>query len=288
MIANEGEDALLAPPLADDRGAGRRTRASAFVLSAMVGPPVRLRGRARHRRARPVRCARRGPRSRRPSSRRRPLRPADGDEPARRLAADARAAGRRSSTACAPATTTATSRPAPRCGSRRCCATRSASCRSTRTRSSTARSARRASWSRTSPPRSRRRSRSSPARSTRSSTRPRPSPSASRARDETLLQVPLVRRCSPRARRATASPTRPAHARRARPAVDEVAGLHPLPHRGRRLDGGATDRGRRPRRHARRPPVADRPTTRDCGAPSTVAREQEVMVARGRSDGRSS
>ena len=79
----------------------------------------------------------------------------------------------RSSTASAPAATTATSRRAPRCGSRRCSATRPASCRSTCTRSSTARSARRAGWSRTSPSRSPPASRSSPGRSTRSSTRPR-------------------------------------------------------------------------------------------------------------------
>ena len=54
-----------------------------------------------------------------------------------------------SSTACAPASTTGRSRPAPQRGSRHSCGTRRARCCSTRTRSSTARSARRARSSRT-------------------------------------------------------------------------------------------------------------------------------------------
>ena len=63
--------------------------------------------------------------------------------PARTAGPPARGRRRRaSSTACATAATTATSKPAPRCASRRCCGTRPASCRSTCTSSSSARSAR--------------------------------------------------------------------------------------------------------------------------------------------------
>ena len=99
--------------------------ALAFVLSAMVGPPLRLRGGAGHRRPGPP--AARG--ARRHRGRGRPHGAADGDA----LLADA--ARRRSTPLAAPllrrpaqpAPTTATSRPAPRCGWRRCSATPPAS-----------------------------------------------------------------------------------------------------------------------------------------------------------------
>ena len=78
VIADDGEDAL--PRRArDDHGPGRCTPIVAFVLCAMVGPPVRLRGGARDRRDRPGRCARRAAASRRSSARR-----AEGDDLLRR------------------------------------------------------------------------------------------------------------------------------------------------------------------------------------------------------------
>ncbi len=85
----------------------------------------------------------------------------NGDDPLGALAHRDRAArGALLRRAAPAATTTAASKRRPRCGSRRCCATPPACSSSTRTRSSSARSARRARWSRTSTPRSRRRSRS--------------------------------------------------------------------------------------------------------------------------------
>ena len=110
-----------------------------FVLCAMVGPPVRLRGGARDRRHRPA--AARGARLHRGAHRfvargRRPLARARGRGRSRTPTS--------SSTGCARPRTTARSTPVPRCGSHRCCATRPASSRSTCTRSSSARSAHRA------------------------------------------------------------------------------------------------------------------------------------------------
>ena len=115
-------------------------------------PPLRLRGGAGHRRARPRRCARPGPRSRRRS-------PATSTATALDVGSAAldphRGPAPASSTACAPARTTATSRPAPRCGSRRCCATPPASLPLDAYQVEYGKVGHaRASWSRTSPRRS--------------------------------------------------------------------------------------------------------------------------------------
>ena len=128
------------------------------------GALVRVRGRTRDRRVGPPAAARPVPRWRRrrspPSSRRSP---------------SVWSSRRRSSSpGCAPASTTARSRPAPRCGWRRCSGTPRASCPSTCTAPSTAPSGRPPWWRPISPSSSRRPSRSSPDPSTRSSTRPRP------------------------------------------------------------------------------------------------------------------
>ena len=111
-------------------------------------PPLRLRGRAGHRRPGPP--AARGP-GRHRVGRSRPARPAPATTCSPSWCPRSSRRPPASSTGCAAATTTATSRPAPRCGWPRCSATPSACCRSRPTRSSTARSARRASSSRTSP-----------------------------------------------------------------------------------------------------------------------------------------
>ena len=108
------------PPRSRRSRCPRCTRDLDFVLVDDGRPPLRLRGRARHRRVGPA--AARGPRRDRGGGdrpRRVRTRCSTGSrttiEPACRVA---------SSTACARASTTARSRPAPRCGSRRCCGTR--------------------------------------------------------------------------------------------------------------------------------------------------------------------
>ena len=192
-----------------------------------------------------------------------------------RLRADARAArASGSSTACAPASTTATSRPAPRCGSRRCCATPPAIAPldALPGRVRQGRHAERA-WSTTSPPRSRGRSRSSPGPSTRSSTRPRRSPSASPAPTRRCSQVAARARGARRRRGARpAQLPRAAHARRPRPGGRRGHRLHPLPHRGRsrrrRRHDRASSTAAASRATCRRAPSA----TRGCGAPSTASR----------------
>ena len=137
---------------------------------------------------------------------------------------------------------------------------RSASRRSRPTRSSTARSARPASWSRTSPPRSRR--------AIEELTRPvdaikhqakTVTVGISRS-DETLLQVPLVQAVlAAGARPRPAQLHDAAHARRPRPRRRRGPRLHPLRGRGRSpTTGEATGRRRRPGRHRPRPPVAHR------------------------------
>ena len=192
--------------------------ALAFVLCHDGRPPVRLRGRRCHRRAGPCRCARPGRPSRQrvsaPGCRRRRRLLA---EPARRLRA---AGGRASSTACAAAPTTATSRPAPRCGSLAA---------ALRHRHGPARRATQVEYGRVGTPSvadrgphrraHRGASRSSPGRSTRSSTRPRPSPSASPAPTRALLQVAARRSEVLDAGRAARPPQLPraADARRPRP-----------------------------------------------------------------------
>ena len=251
VIATEGDDrfgaaleTIAVPAVHPDA----RVRAVGHGRS-----PLRLRGRARHRRlgapaargaaavAAIVSSAAATPRAE----------PSSGDDLLLRLgpaiegpaAHVLRRAPRR-------AATTATSRPAPRCASRRCSATPRGCCPSTCTRSSTARSARRAASWRTSPPRSRPASRSSPARSTRSSTRRRrsrsasPAPTRSCCRSRWCSEVLARRRGTRRAQLPDA-----AHARRARPRGRAGHRLHPLPHRGRSRRRRRHRPGRRPWRH---------------------------------------
>ena len=133
-------DALRVGRDRDDPGAGGAPVARVRAVRARR-PPVRLRGRARDRRV--GAAVARGARLHRGAGR--PSAATDGD-PLAALDGRPRAArGALLRRPAATATTTAASKRAPRCSSRRCCATRSASCRSTRTRSTSARSARRAS-----------------------------------------------------------------------------------------------------------------------------------------------
>ena len=120
VIASEGETRfsaaldLITVPVVHPR--------LAFVLSTVVGSPVRLRGRAARSTRRLVRCARSRAAIEQAS--------ADGNiESAEDLlvgSATALPSGPpvSSSTACGPVRTTATSMRVPRCGSPRCCATR--------------------------------------------------------------------------------------------------------------------------------------------------------------------
>ena len=105
VIASEGEDRFTAAARRHHRCP--RSHPDAGLRAVGHGrPPVRLRGGAGHRRARPARCARRAARSRRWSS-------ASSRAARAARAPDVRASRRRppaSSTGCATASTTATSR----------------------------------------------------------------------------------------------------------------------------------------------------------------------------------
>ena len=232
---------------------------------------------------RPARCARPAPPSRRPSP---AGRAGDGDDLLGRAAADARAAGRPgSSTACAAATTTATSRPAPRCGWRRCSATRSASLPL---------EAYQVEYGKVGTPERRRRgphrrahagpSRSSPARSTPSSTRPRRSPSASPARDESCSGAAGAGGAGRRRRRATGSATGrcarwPTSTRRSPRSSASPATASRATRRRRRAPRVESSTAAASRREH---PVAHRARPACCGAPSTASRSSgEVLVARG-------
>ena len=113
-------DAFRAGGGRDDPRADRAPVAGVRAVRARR-PPVRLRSRAGHRRVGPP--AARGARLHRSAwSARWPQR--DDGSAGRARAATSSRSPNASSTGCAPATTTAASRRAPRCSSRRCCATR--------------------------------------------------------------------------------------------------------------------------------------------------------------------
>ena len=284
VIATEGEERFRAAARGDRRAGGRaRARLRAVGRWSATCSATRPRWPS----TRSARPAARGPRGdraavgsgapRRRRARRgcasahRPARPALRRRPAQRRA------------------TTATSRRARRCASARLLrdVIGPSAARGVPARVRQGRHAGRC-WSTTSPRRSRGRSRSSPGRSTPSSTRPRRSPSASRRSDESVLD---------RAARAGGAGRR----RRARPAqLPHAAGRSPTSTRRSTRSsaspatastatrrGDATieivDRGGLARERARRGSSA----TRSCAARSAASPcEREVLVARGRGDGR--
>ena len=248
-------------------------------------PPLRLRGRAGHRRAGPP--AARGPRRHRGRGRRATPSPTARPAP-RRCGPPSPPRPPGSSTACAAAPTTATSRRAPPCGWRRRTATPSASPRSTPTRPSTGRIG-------------------TPAvvvddltaaltQGIEELTRPvdaikhqakTVTVGISRS-DETLLQPPLVQ-----AVLAAGAP----RDRLSYKTLRTLADLDPGRRRGHRLDPLRDRRRSGGRRGARRrssTAAASRSTSPRapsgpacCAAPSTrVAVERQVFVTRGREDGR--
>ena len=131
-------------------------------------------------------------------------------------------------------------------------------------------------------------SRSSPAPSTPSSTRPRRSPWASPAPTRRCCRCRSWPRCSPPARPATASLRDAAHAGRPRPRRRRGARLHPLPRRGRRRRGARPPRSSSTR--AASPASCPSRTEREPrlrGTKHRVAAERRLLVAQGRTDGRS-
>ena len=140
----------------------------------------------------------------------------------------------------------------------------------------------------TSPPPSPGPSRSSPGRSTPSSTRPRPSPSASAAPTRRCCRCRSCRPCSPPARRATASAT--ARSRRSPTSTRPSPRSSATSATGSRATRPSTATPphvrRRPGRRRARLPEPQRARPGAAGHQAPVALERELLVARGRRDGR--